>query len=92
MIYKFFDKRAVGNGLSHIMSPSQPLAEELHKPITRNFEKRKVHSPFIDHVFGGDPADVQLLSKCNKGIRYLLRAMDIFSKYAWVVPVKDKRG
>ena len=35
---------------------------------------------------------MQSLSKCNKGIKYLLRAMDMFSKYTWVVPLKDKRG
>ena len=35
---------------------------------------------------------MQLLSNCNKGIKYLLCAMDLFSKYAWVVPLKDKQG
>ena len=35
---------------------------------------------------------MQSLSKCNKGIRFLLCAVDLFSKYAWVVPLKDKRG
>ena len=35
---------------------------------------------------------MQLLNKYNKGIRFLLCAIDIFSKYAWVVPLKDKKG
>ena len=35
---------------------------------------------------------MQWLSKYNKGIKYLLCAIDLFSKYAWVVPLKDKRG
>ena len=35
---------------------------------------------------------MQSLSKYNKGIKYLLCAIDLFSKYAWVVPLKDKRG
>ena len=41
---------------------------------------------------GVDLADMQLLSKYNKGIRFLLCFIDIFSKYAWVVPLKDKKG
>ena len=41
---------------------------------------------------GVDSADMQSLSKYNKGIKYLLCTTDLFSKYAWVVPLKDKRG
>ena len=37
-------------------------------------------------------ADMQLLSRCNKGTRFLLCIIDIFGKYAWVVPLKDKKG
>ena len=67
-------------------------AEELHKPIIRKFKKRKVYST-LQIIFGGvDLADLQLLSKYNKGIRFLLCVIDIFSKYAWVVPLKDKKG
>ena len=35
---------------------------------------------------------MQLLSKFNKGFRFLLYVIDIFSKYAWVIPLKDKKG
>ena len=55
-------------------------------------EKRKVYSTFKDNIWGVDLADMQLLSKYNKGIGFLLCAIDIFSKYAWVVPLKDKKG
>ena len=41
---------------------------------------------------GVDLADMQSLSKCNKGIKYLLCTIDLFSKYAWVIPIKDKQG
>ena len=68
------------------------LAEQLHEPIIRKFNKRKVQSPFIDNVWGADLADTQLISKFNKGIRFLLCVIDIFNKYAWVLPLKDKRG
>ena len=87
----FFDKKTAGNGAikSEIMS-NQELAEEIHKPITRKFEKRKVHSSFIDNIWGTGLADMTLISNYNKGICFLLCAIDILSKYAWVVPLKDK--
>ena len=67
------------------------FAEELHKPIIRKFKKRKVYSGFKD-IWGADLADMQLINKFNKGFRFLLCIIDIFSKYAWVVPLKDKKG
>ena len=63
----------------------------LHKPIIRKFKKRKVCSSFRDNIWGDDLADMQSLTKYNKGNKYLLCAIDLFSKYAWVVPLKDKR-
>ena len=61
---------------------NQQLAKKLHKPIIRKFEKRKVYSPFIDNICGADLADMELISKFNKGIRSLLCVTDILSKYA----------
>ena len=58
----------------------------------RNFEKRKVYSAFKDSIWAADLTDMQLLTRYNKGIRFLLCVIDIFSKYAWVVPLKDKKG
>ena len=91
MVYKFFDSKVSGSGAKHIPQ-NEPLANELHKPISRKFEKRKVYSTFKDNIWGVDLADMQLLRKYNKGIRFLLCVIDIFSKYAWVVPLKDKKG
>ena len=48
------------------------LAEELHKLIIRKFKKRKVNSPFIDYIWGADLADMQIISKLDKVISYLL--------------------
>ena len=67
------------------------LAEELHKPVIKKFNKRKVYSQFRDNIWGVDLADMQSLSKKNKGIKYLLCAIDLFSKYAFVIPLKDKK-
>ena len=51
-----------------------------------------MHSSFRDNIWVVDLADMQLLSKSNEGFRFLLYVIDIFSKYAWVVPLKDKKG
>ena len=91
MVYKFFDSKVSGSG-AKLIPENKQLANELHKPIIRKFEKRRVYSTFKDNICDVDLADMQLLSKYNKGIRFLLCAIDIFSKYAWVAPLKDKKG
>ena len=68
------------------------LAKELHKPVIKKFNKRKVYSQFKDNIWGVDSADMQSLSRKNKGIKYLLCAIDLYSKYAFVIPLKDKKG
>ena len=70
---------------------SQQLADELHKPITKNFSKRKVISNGIDKIWAADLVEMQKFSKWNKGIKYLLTVIDVFSKYGWIKPLKDKK-
>ena len=89
MVYKFFDKKSSGSGITN--EPNYQLADELHKPIIKKFRKRKVYSSFRDNIWGVDLADMQSLSNYNKRIKYLLCAIDLFSKYAWVIPMKDKK-
>ena len=90
MVYKFFDKKSIGSGITR--SSFLILADELHKPVIKKFNKRKVYSQFKDNIWGVELADMQSLSKKNEGIKYLLCAIDLFSKYAFVVPLKDKKG
>ena len=89
MVYKFFDKKSMGSGTAK--SSSLKVADELHKPVIRKFNKRKVYSQFKDNIWGVDLADMQSLNKQNKGIKYILCAIDLFSKYAFVVPLKDQK-
>ena len=60
--------------------------------LLQSSKKRKVYFSFKDNIWGADLADMQLISKHNKGIRYLLCVIDLFSKYTWVCPLKDKKG
>ena len=84
----------MGNGIKKDMtkSSSSILADELHQPIIKKFDKRKVYSQFKDNIWGVDLADMQSLSRKNKGIKYLLCVTDLYSKYAFVIPLKDKKG
>ena len=68
------------------------LAEELHKRITKKILKRTVYYGSKDNIWGAHLADMQLISKFNKGFRFLLRVIDIFSKCAWVVLLKPKKS
>ena len=100
MLYKFFDQKSAslpgksvsGGGVNIPSEFNNQLTRELHKPIIRNLKKKTVYSGSRDNIWGADLADTQLISKFNKGFRLLLCVIDIFSKYAWVVPLKDKKG
>ena len=96
MVYKFFDSKVAPLDIKTMsrkgIKNNKILAEELHKPVIKKFNKRKVYSQFRDNIRGVDLADMQSLSKKNKGIKYLLCAIDLFSKYAFVIPLKDKKG
>ena len=91
MVFKLFDKKSKANGVNIPLELNKQLAEELHKPIIRNFKKRTVYSGFRDNIWGADLADVQLKSKFNKGFRFLLCIIDVLSKHVWVVSLKDKK-
>ena len=101
MVYKFFDKKLTaepsalartGGGFKKLKNSSSILADERHRTIIRKFNKRKVYSQFKDNIWRVDLADMQSLSRKNKGIKYLLCPIDLYSKYAFVIPLKDKKG
>ena len=99
MVDKFFEKKTKGsvvtlgnNSAIKSIPQNEQLAEELHKPIIRKFKKREVYLACKDNIWAADLSDIQLISKFNKGFRFLLCVIDIYSKYAWVVPLKDKKG
>ena len=87
MTYIFFDQKTASGAVQKDIMQN----EELCKQIIRKFEKRKVHSSFIDNIWGADLADIQLISKFNKEFKFLLYVIDIYSKYIWVIPLKEKK-
>ena len=100
MVYTFFDKRTKGSGLESgnrfpksdkKLNENEILAEELHKPVIKNFKRRNVCSSFRDHIWDVDLADISLISEFNKGIKYSLGVIDLFSRYSWVIPLKNKK-
>ena len=91
MVSKFFDKKTSGSDTKNEIISSKELAEELHKPIIRKFKRIKVRSTFIDNIWGADLTDMQVTIKFNKRFRFWLFVIEIYSKYAWVVPLKDKK-
>ena len=85
MVYEVFDKNSKGSSVNIPLELNEQLGKELHKPINRNFfKKRTVYSGLRDNIWGADLADMQLVSKFIKGFRFLLFVIDIFSK-------KDKK-
>ena len=92
IVYKYFDKKTSAGGIKNEKTSNKELAEELRKPILRKFNKQKVHSSFISNFWGANLADIQLLNKLNKGVRFSWWIMDIYNKYTFVISLKDRKG
>ena len=82
-------KRKLGLGVE---DHNKILSEELHKPKRKNYPRRKIIVNHIDEIFAADLVEMQKFVKLNKGYRYLLTCIDIFSKFSWVISLKDKKG
>ena len=78
-----------GSGI--INEPKLSISKWTSKTNYWKIKKKKVYSSYSDNIWGADLANMQSLSKYNKGIKYLLCVIDLFSKYAWIIPIKDKK-
>ena len=85
-ISKFFDEKT-GSGVS----VNEQLPEELHKAVIKKFKRRKVYTRFKDSIWAADLAERESLPSKNKNVKYLLCEIDVFTKYVWVKPLKDKK-
>ena len=96
MVYNFFNKKSTAEPSSlertgSGFKSSSILADELRKPIIKKFDQRNVYSQFKDNIWGVDLADMQSLSRKNKGVKYILCVIDLYSKYAFVIPLKEEK-
>ena len=82
-------KKTSDSGIKNESISNKEVAEELHKPIIRNFKKGEVDSLFIGNIRGGD---MQLICKFKKSFPFSLCVIDIYGKYAWVISWKYKKG
>ena len=82
MTHKFFDKKTSGGTVKNENISNQELAGELHKPIIKKIKTRKVQLLFIDNIWSADIANIQLICKFDKRIRFLLCVVHIFSTYS----------
>ena len=81
-------KQKLGFGLEF-----EKLANELHKPIIRNFKRRKVNfGNFPNEIWSADLIDSKKLKKYNNGFQYIINIIDLFSRHAWSIPIKNKTG
>ena len=71
---------------------SNQLANELHEPVRRRFDKRTVFAKQVDDIWAADLVDMSPFSRSNKGYKYLLTVIDVYSKYGWIVPLKTRTG
>ena len=65
---------------------SSQLADELHKPVRKHYQKRSVFAKQIDDIWTADQVDMSPYSRSNSSYKYLLTVIDVFSKYGWIVP------
>ena len=89
MVYKCFDKKSSGNGIN--LCQINNLQMDSTNQLLDKFKRSKVYSSFKSNIWGADLANMQFTSKYNKAIRFVLCVIDICSKYAWVIPLKDKK-
>ena len=88
---KFLIKKLLVVVLKTKISQTKNQLKNYTNQLLQKCEKRKVQLPFIDNILGADLAYVQLMSKFNKGICFLLCVIDTFSIYEWDISLKDKR-
>ena len=93
--YKFFDKKTGSGAIARSKagaSVNGELAKELHTPVIKKFIRIKLDARFKDNIWAANLAEMGSLSSKNKNVKYLLCVIDVFTKYAWVKPLKDKKG
>ena len=92
IVHKLFDKETSGSDIKNENISNKELSDECINQLLKKITKRKVQLPFVDNIGDADLVDMKLISKFNKVFRFFLRVIDIYSKYALVIALKDKKG
>ena len=94
MVYIFVDKKSTGSGIANNeINQKSAISGRIPQTNYQKLFKKKQFIQDLKTIFGDDDlAEMQLISKLNKRLRFLLCVIDIFSEYAWAVPLKDKKG
>ena len=87
MAYTFFGKK---RGSEVKASVDEELAQELHQLVIKNFKMKRIFSRFKENIWAADSAEMESLSSENRSVKYILCVIDVFTKYAWVKPLKNK--
>lgn len=66
------------------------IAEELHAPVNRKFQRRKVYSPIPNYIWSCDLADFSKIKTFNDGYAYVLICVDVFSKFVRAIALRNK--
>ena len=83
MVYKFFDKKTGSRVTSKVwVIVNEKIAEELHKPVTKKSDRKKICAWFKDNIWTPDLAEMESLFSKNKNFKYLLCVIDVFTKYS----------
>ena len=89
-VHRHLDKKFTTKQIKDWLSKQDSYT--LHKPVRRRFQRRKIYAKCIDDLWQADLADVTSLSKFNDNYKFLLTCIDVLSKFAWVIPLKNKTG
>ena len=74
------------------MNVNEKLAEELHNPVIKKFERSRVYGRFKGNIWAADLAETESFFSKDKNVQYLLCVIDVFTKYVSVKPLKNKKG
>lgn len=88
---KNVDTPLLNRGARITSSEYQQLVKELYNLIIKKFQRRNIYSSYRGNIWGADLADIQLIRKSNKEVRFLHRVFNIYSKYAWNVALKNEK-
>ena len=78
--------------IKNVEKQQQQLAKEVFSPQITKFKRQRIVPLYKDETWSADLIDKSTLSKYNNNYKFILTVIDIFTKYAWAIPLKNKSG